>query len=242
MPDAEFSLIVAAAGSGVRLNASIPKAFFKIEHQTTLLEFQISKFSKLPCEIVVVVSRQHNVYFQQLPEWLFKRCKFVFQEYLNGTASAIYSALRETNVEKVVTCWVDQVGASPNHITMTQSKLDQKGIDFVIPLLKKINPYVVAELSIDGKIAKWNFEKAVTSQEMNFTDTGVFGFKRTKMLEELKSNKVALSGREEFNFLDVLLQVADYPETITPEVFDQNLTLAINTLEDVRHYKNGGMK
>ncbi len=236
MSDAEFSLVVAAAGSGARLDATVPKAFFQIEHQTTLLEYQISKFSELPCEVIVVVSPKHLSYLQTLPKWLFERCNFIFQEHLNGTASAIYSALKHTNLEKVVTCWVDQVGASSDHLMRTQNQLRQKHVDFVIPLIKKVNPYVVAEMSPAGIISGWNFN-ATTTLEMKFTDTGVFGFNRVSMLKVLERNAVALTDKSELNFLEILLQVTDSPRTVTPEVFDSNLSLAINTQEDFNHFK-----
>ena len=236
MSDAEFSLVVAAAGSGVRLNAPVPKAFFQIQHQTTLLEYQISKFIELPCEVIVVVSPEHSSYLQTLPKWLFKRCNFIFQENLNGTASAIYSAIKHTDIEIMVTCWVDQVGASLDHLMMTQSLLRQNNVEFVIPLIKKVNPYVVAEMSPAGTISGWNIDD-ITTQDMKFTDTGVFGFKRIKMLEVLERNAVALSEKSELNFLEILLQVTDSPKTVIPEVFDSNLTLAINTQEDFNLFK-----
>ena len=236
MSDEEFSLVVAAAGSGIRLDATVPKAFFRIEHQTTLLEYQISKFNELPCEIIVIVSPKHSSYLQTLPNWLFKRCNFIFQENLNGTASAIYSAIKHTDSEIMVTCWVDQVGTSLDHLMMTQTLLRQKNVEFVIPLIKKVNPYVVAEMSPAGTISRWNFDNTMT-QEMRYTDTGVFGFKRIKMLEVLERNAVALAEKSELNFLEILLQVTDNPKTVTPEVFDSNLTLAINTQEDYNLFK-----
>lgn len=236
MFDAEFSLVVAAAGSGLRLDTTVPKAYFQIEHQTTLLEYQISKFSELPCEVIVVVSPNHLSYLQTLPKWLFERCNFIFQEHLNGTASAIFSAIKHTDLEIVVSCWVDQVGASLDHLISTQILLHQKNVDFVIPLIKKVNPYVVAEMSSAGTISGWKFDDIMT-QEMKFTDTGVFGFKRTRMLEVLEKNAAALMGKSELNFLEILLQVTDSPRTVIREVFDSNLTLAINTQEDFNNFK-----
>ena len=57
------------------------------------------------------------------------------------------------------------------------------------------------------------------------------------MLEVLERNAVALSEKSELNFLEILLQVTDRPKTVIPEVFDSNLTLAINTQEDFNLFK-----
>ena len=109
--DRNFTLVIAAAGNGSRMNSPIPKGLVEIDN-LTLIEISTSNLLSAACEVVVVIQESQEHFFRtKLPQTFLSRIKFVYQDGLNGTLGALCCALPHCNINNdIILMWADHIG------------------------------------------------------------------------------------------------------------------------------------
>jgi 2-C-methyl-D-erythritol 4-phosphate cytidylyltransferase len=106
----KLSLIIPAAGSGVRLGSDIPKPFIEIGGKT-ILEITLSRFIHLPnlIQVVVACSVELQPKVQQLKSSLPEKVEFVVVKGGDERQLSIYNALHEVSDEAEIVAIHDAV-------------------------------------------------------------------------------------------------------------------------------------
>ena len=219
---------------------SIPKGLTPFG-RTTLISYQVEKFSILGCKVIVVIAPDSVEQFLAALELNKNEITICTQTILDGTARAIAGALNICDTEIVVTCWVDQAGASVSIIEDCVNVLNSELTTVaVVPLVESNSPYVRASIENEELIG-WSHQREGATNTHGFSDVGIFAFRRNVGIEVLsqaiKSKKLYSKITNEMNFLDVLPLFRHFGAVKLIYSDDQALLQSFNTQAELETIK-----
>ncbi|MEX0723392.1 MAG: 2-C-methyl-D-erythritol 4-phosphate cytidylyltransferase [Gracilimonas sp.] len=96
----KLSVIIPAAGSGVRMGSDIPKPFLKVGGRS-ILEHTMAKFLEVPdlVQIIIATSEEHFSEVKAMFEGTSKNVEFKVVEGGRERQFSIYNALKEVSVQ-----------------------------------------------------------------------------------------------------------------------------------------------
>ena len=229
------SLIIAAGGMGTRLNSKIPKGLTKFKN-ANFLSLLLTKTSKIFHDIVVVCNESHKVLFENFKSSTHGNWKLCTEVGGVGSFYAVQSGLWLTEQNKVVICWVDQVGLDSQIFEKTRNSIAQEKVAFAFPVVHKTNPYVQAVIQ-DGILINWKFKRENEPTEHGYTDCGIFGVDKALLADFLKNcgnlQRYKSTVTKEINFLSILIDLQKNNKSIIWEETNLKYTLAVNTPEEL---------
>jgi bifunctional N-acetylglucosamine-1-phosphate-uridyltransferase/glucosamine-1-phosphate-acetyltransferase GlmU-like protein len=229
------SLIIAAGGLGTRLNSEIPKGLTKFKN-SNFLSSVLTKTSTIFHDIVVVCNESNVVLFENFKRNTHGDWKLCPQVGGAGSFYAVQSGLKLTEQNKVVICWVDQIGLDSKIFEKTKKNIIPKNVAFAFPVVRVSNPYVQAIIQ-DGKLKKWKFKRENEATEEGYTDCGVFGVDKTLLADFLKHcenlNEYKSTITQEVNFLSILIDLQKNNKSTIWEETNRKYTIAVNTPEEL---------
>jgi choline kinase len=204
-----FSVIIPAAGMGTRMEQDVPKALTPFLG-TTFLGWQLQKLSSISAEIFVVVSPEHYEIFQEYRSSHGLKFEIVKQNSGKGSYYAVKAAMEIVKAKYVVICWVDQVGLSESLITRACNGVQIEGVDALIPLIYKDQPYVKIHRTPMGKLTHWEYQREGDNPSSGFSDLGLFVLRTEKlmkaMVQIIDETELISPLTKELNFLDFLCE------------------------------------
>jgi bifunctional N-acetylglucosamine-1-phosphate-uridyltransferase/glucosamine-1-phosphate-acetyltransferase GlmU-like protein len=231
------TLIVPAAGFGVRLGKDLPKGLVPIMDRPIFIQLLL-KCKDLFDEYIVVVpsgwKNQFEIAYKQETDLRPYSVTFVEQSGGKGTGYAIKSCFPFLNKGTVVVCWADQLGVTKDLFSFCNLQFKDFNVDLMLPVVKKLNPYVSVE-NIGRGIRFYQTLEEVSGQS-DLSDCGVFYFKSQfleKILTSAETRNMGLTVKsEEFHLLNI---IQDFNEFYRYELLlleDEKYSFGVNTIEE----------
>ena len=231
-----FSVVIPAAGSGTRMDQSLPKALTPF-NGSTFLEWQIKKFENISDQIYVIVAESQYQLFKSHRDLNNLNYNIIIQNDGKGSFFAIKSVISQIKSKFLLICWVDQIGLSRSIILQTITQFLITDCAALVPLIYQKEPYVKAIIGQDAKLTSWEYRREGDLPKEGYTDLGFFAFQTAslkKCIESIEDEKYFTSRlTDEFNFLDALPY---FSQTFLLEflfTFDKLNTVAVNTKNEL---------
>ena len=231
-----FSVVIPAAGSGTRMDQSLPKALTPFKG-STFLEWQIKKFENISDQIYVIVSENQYQLFKSHRDLNNLSYNIIIQNDGKGSFFAIKSVISQIKSKFLLICWVDQIGLSRSMILHTVTQFLITDCAALIPLIYQKEPYVKAVIGPNSKLISWEYRREGDLPKEGYTDLGFFAFQTAslkKCIDSIEDEKSFTSRfTKEFNFLDALPY---FSQTFLLEflyTFDELNTVAVNTKSEL---------
>lgn len=177
-------LIIPAAGSGSRLNSTVPKIFTPVYKDKTIFELIINQAADLMDSIQLVLSPEGVNYMKNQSIQAPKNLNIVVQNKPTGMFDAIDVALNHPQlsgqIKKVVIQWGDQPFIDKSLYTHLLNDLDQYNSSN--PLIWIRNPYVQFKFK-SGKVTILESREGDICDKAGFKDIGIFSFRYEKILQ-----------------------------------------------------------
>ena len=246
-----FDLILAAAGSGSRMGGGLPKPLYQVNGKP-LLEIILEKFKIELNKIIIVVSEHSRVSFEEFLRGISQKKQFeklnfeiAVQTNINGTLGAVEAGLQRVKANCVFIAWGDHIGISEEMIKKMKVNIDDnQGKSLILPTVMRSNPYINFK-RVENKIVEFQELKKLKFK-INYgeNDCGCFLFDTVSILKSIENFKLRNGDREsEVNFLEVIPFLEKEKEGILTQVeSDLQLTMGINSIEDVKNYLNQNFK
>lgn len=184
-----FSVIILAAGRGVRMHSSLPKMLHPIGGMPMLEHVINSAKSLSPSEIVVVFGHQGELLKKSLGH--HEDLKWVEQSETLGTGHAVLQALPKIASEWVLILCGDAPLVTSQMLNQFISHAVQQSADIDVVTAHVFPPTGLGRIlrDNDGNVLKIVEEKEATEQEKNITEinTGIFWVSRQKLEKWLPS-------------------------------------------------------
>lgn len=246
-----FELIVAAAGRGSRMGGELPKPLYQVNGKP-LLELILEKFKVKLDNIIVVVSEHSRVSFEEFLLGLRQKRQFENQNFeiavqmnINGTLGAVEAGLRKVKANCVFIAWGDHIGISEEMIKKMKVNMENnQDKSLILPTVMRSNPYINFK-RLENKIVEFQeLKKLKTKITYGENDCGCFLFNTVSILNSIENFKLTNSDRAgEINFLEVIPFLEREKEGILTQVESNlQLTMGINSIEDVENYFNQNYK
>jgi bifunctional N-acetylglucosamine-1-phosphate-uridyltransferase/glucosamine-1-phosphate-acetyltransferase GlmU-like protein len=233
-----FSLIVPAAGHGSRLSRYSPKALAPVGNKT-LIELATHSLIEGASESIIIAQSKHQTVFEEEASRIsMNGTRVITQDEARGSAHAVNLGLTAAGEQIAVVVWGDHVGAETFDPTPMLDSLRGE-IDFVLPIIRRDNPYVYFEI-VNSKILGFSETSKGSPQVLSgFSDIGVFGMKVQKTSRILNEWIHSKNSEKDLNFLSFF--ESEKFQTIKLEILqvnpsDSHLTQGINTDEDLEQF------
>ena len=199
----DFSVVVAAAGLGKRMNSHLPKALIQVGDKT-LIEIVLNNFHAKASKIIFVINEsQESVFRLMLPADLLEKSIFVNQPTPTGTFDAALLGLNQSESPLTFILWGDHIGASIMPVEKLLQNVTLTKADILIPIIRKNDPYVYFELDKDMKVTAFHETKYGSPRIANgYSDAGVF-LVRTNEVRRWFSHLLITRDGTELNLLAV---------------------------------------
>lgn len=231
----DFSLIVPAAGHGSRLSRYSPKALAPVGNKS-LIELATFSLRKGASESIIITQTKHREFFEREASRIsMNRVRLVTQDNALGSAHAVNLGLNAAAEEIAVVVWGDHVGAESFDPTSMLNSLRGKS-DFVLPIIKKDDPYVYFEIENSRVLNFHETRKGSPRVPSGFSDIGVFGMKVGKARELLNEWIHFKDHEQDLNFLSFFGSAMfdeSKLEILQINSSKSHLTQGINTDEDL---------
>lgn len=238
----DFTLLVAAAGSGTRMNRpESPKALVEFRG-ASLLSWSTTSFRDFASEMIIVIkSKNEEVFQRELRNLNVSNFRFAFQEDAKGTAFAVQIALQKVITEWVLVVWGDQVGASLMRPELLMNELNRTESDFILPLVRREDPYVYFSYDPEDGYLFFNETKSGAPRvREGVSDCGIFLFKKKPVINFLSNKLSHLTGELalECNFLTYFADMQRNGIRFE-KLFVNNplISFGANSLEDLRKFE-----
>lgn len=235
----EWTVIVAAAGRGTRLQFDKPKILFPIAG-VTILERLIRLFLPFCDRFVLVASPDGAPAIEPVANSLLPgSCRIAIQPEPIGMGDAVACGLREVPTANTVVVWGDQFALRPASLSFGMRLLSGSAHpDAVLPTLLRSDPYIHFARDASGQITEvLQRREGDTLPSRGESDSGVFFF-RTAALRQWMSKLPGMPGcagrlTGEQNFLPVFPLIDQTPGAlVTPRIMTEIESVGINSRAD----------
>lgn len=228
-------VVIPAAGSGSRMNSSVPKPFIQFTEDKRIIDVVIQNLRPLNSKMIVILS-PHAVGLWNRKD-AHPDVAIAIQEYPIGMIDAVFCAsdLIES-AERVIVVWSDQIGLSMETIDHARAYFDDnETTKCVIPMYRAEKPYVEYEFGQDGSLNVRQTRLGETTNRNGLTDVGCFLFQDGKNLldswKKFRRIEGPFSSNREANmlpFIKFLSSQGNWKIKMSP-CMDHNDSISINT-------------
>jgi bifunctional UDP-N-acetylglucosamine pyrophosphorylase/glucosamine-1-phosphate N-acetyltransferase len=235
----DWTVVIAAAGKGSRLDYGLPKILFPVAGRP-ILEWLLDLVVPI-CETAVFVLSPdgRDSVVPVLDRLIPGRYKIAIQPHPSGMGDAVQIGAEQASTLHTAVMWGDQVALRPESMAVV-ARLHAGPLcpHATVPTVFRNAPYVHFERHPDGRIARvLQAREGDAMPARGESDTGFFCFQTQvlrRLLVECKEQAGARGSRTaEFNLLPVIPFAAATGRTVlTPHVMDVEETIGINTRAD----------
>lgn len=205
-----YSALILAAGSGSRMNSSIPKALTQINNESSLKHI-VRYLDKHISNFFIVVSKQnHDIIDREIKSWKKPvNYKLIIQHNPSGILDGVLCGIEHINNENIALCWCDQPCYSELLIKKLICTYEQNKIDFLIPITIKSDNYIHLVIKNNKLIKVLSAREGDSLPSNSLSDGGIFIFNKKKFNELIVSKKDKLPlGKitKEKRFLDLFIE------------------------------------
>jgi bifunctional N-acetylglucosamine-1-phosphate-uridyltransferase/glucosamine-1-phosphate-acetyltransferase GlmU-like protein len=230
----KWTLLIAAAGSGTRLGADVPKILYPVKG-VSILSRILRNFVGL-CDINIVVTNQESQ--KKIIEYCSENGIEIDIQVIKsskGMADTISHGLKSVRSKYLIVMWGDQPAISRNTVSrMIKIMMEKKSI-CCMPIVRKKNPYISFDISPLGKIRGiLQAREGSMMPDFGVGDCGMFSFQTDYLREFLKKQRVTFGEKTgEWNFLPILPIIDTHQDIDTFYVSNENEALGLNTFDDL---------
>jgi len=174
-----FTIVVPAAGLGKRMgHPKLPKALV-LFRKRELFIWSISSFLEFAESVIAVIRKEQlELFLEFFRKNSFQSFKHAFQNSSLGTAEAVHIGLMHVNTEWTLVVWGDHIGASRMPPRRLLKHMDNSSTDFILPLVRRIRPYVYfTQNKVNGIMTFHETKNGAKVVSMGISDCGVFLFR-----------------------------------------------------------------
>ncbi|MCF3652085.1 NTP transferase domain-containing protein [Synoicihabitans lomoniglobus] len=232
-----WSVVVAAAGKGSRLNWHLPKILFPIDGQS-ILERLVKVFKPHAQHFVFVLSPTGAPLVKVETEKLLPdRHSIAIQCTPNGMADAVLTGLGKVKTPNVIVVWGDQAALRHRTIAAGVYKLETGNFDAVIPTVIRSNPYIHFERDSNHSIKYVRqAREGDIMPKVGESDAGVFFFKtqmlKSAILAPAHQSDMRGARTNEINLLPLIPLLARNYKIASLNGVTETESLGINSLAD----------
>lgn len=238
IPTEKFTLVIAAAGKGSRLNFQKPKILYPICNHT-ILEWIVKNFSPFVKNFIFVVSPEgHQSIEQKINELGIKNYTIALQTTPKGMGDAVSCSLSYITTPYTIIVWGDQVAIQPKTILSLLKIFLHSGAKAAITSKKVISPYIHFIRNSSNMITSilQRREGDVMPHEGE-SDAGLFVLKTDFLVSELDKllvSKLSLGTlTKEENFLPLFPFIdRELGDIVTSNVIEYDEMMGINNNSD----------
>lgn len=236
---ADWTIVIAAAGKGTRLDYKLPKILFPVAGRP-ILEWLLDLAMPVCSSAVLVLSPDGRESVEPVLERLIPgRYRIAIQTQPSGMGDAVGIGAAEVSTAHTAVMWGDQVALRPESVaTVARLHAGPLAPDITVPTVFRDAPYIHFERHPDGRIARLlQAREGDAMPARGESDTGFFCFRTEvlrRLLIEFKAQAGSLGSRTaEFNLLPVIpFAVATGRTVLTPQAMGVEETVGINTRAD----------
>ena len=235
----DWTVLIAAAGKGSRLDFGLPKILFPVAGRP-ILEWLLDLVVPICESTIFVLSPDGRDSVEPVLERLIPgRYKIAIQSHPSGMGDAVQIGAAEVSTPHTAVMWGDQVALRPRSVALVaRLHTGPLGPHVTVPTVFRDAPYIHFERHPDGHIARLlQAREGDAMPARGESDTGFFCFQTQvlrRLLVEVKEQAGARGSRTaEFNLLPVIPFAAETGYTVlTPHVMDVEETIGINSRAD----------
>jgi bifunctional N-acetylglucosamine-1-phosphate-uridyltransferase/glucosamine-1-phosphate-acetyltransferase GlmU-like protein len=188
--------------------------------------------------IIISQSKHQEMFEEEASRISMNGTRVVTQDIARGSAHAVNLGLIAAEEEIAIVVWGDHVGAETFDPTPMFDSLRGEA-DFVLPIIKRDNPYVYFEITNSSIHGFFETNKGSPRVSSGFSDIGVFGMKVQKTRKVLEEWIQYKEHEQDLNFLSFF--VSESFKNMKIEILqvnprDSHLTQGINTDEDLEQF------
>ena len=239
----KFTLVVAAAGNGTRLNFDKPKILYPV-CQRTILEWLIKNFESFVSHYVFVVSPTgKNLIEQKINEIGVSNFKLAIQHTPIGMGNAVKCSFPFISTPYTIIAWGDQVAIQPKSIHCLIRAFLHSDAKAAFISKKIDSPYIHFIRNSENIIIDvLQRREGDAMPDQGETDAGLFVFKTNVLIEELDQflNDKKCLGKltHEENFLPILPLIdRKLGDIVTSHVIESDEMMGINNETDAENVK-----
>jgi bifunctional UDP-N-acetylglucosamine pyrophosphorylase/glucosamine-1-phosphate N-acetyltransferase len=236
-----WTVIIAAAGRGTRLDFDKPKILFPVGG-VTILERLIRLWNPLCTEFLFVLSPDGKpVVEPEIDGLLGARGSVAIQPSPKGMGDAVSRGLAMVRTRNVAVVWGDQFALKPSSLDFSMRLLEGSGAEAVCPTVIRNNPYIHLQRDAADHVVrilqKREGDPMPTEGE---SDSGVFFFAAEALRRQLNGPQPEDVGAttNEWNFLPVLSRMDT--SLITARIMSEQESVGVNTKEDAAYLEGRG--
>ena len=200
----KITFIIPAAGKSTRFKHTKKKILYKLNN-LTIIENIVKKINSFSNKIIIVINKTDHKILKKIFN-RNKKIKFVYQDKINGMATAVYLGMLNSRAKNSAVLWADQIGITKKTILQTINKHLQMKNLITMPVIKVENPYTLVKFkkkNLIKKILQSREEKI--HQKKGFKDCGFFCVKTHTIIQILakliKEKKILTKKTKEYDFL-----------------------------------------
>ena len=208
-----LSIIILAAGQGLRMNSVIPKVFHSVGNYPMIYHV-LDLSQKLKPSITTLVASNHLRSFENSLIKRYKRLQFEYQKKPLGTANAVITALNNKEIikkKKTIILYGDTPLVSHKTLSKALKDFERRKLDLsILSMLENDTNNSYGRLVLE----KSKLKKIVEKSELNFEqknillcNSGIMLIK-TKLLDEKLKQVRNKNEKSEF-FLTDLVEILD---------------------------------
>ncbi len=237
----DWTVVIAAGGTGSRLGSTVPKALFPVLGRPMVDWVLDACFSCLD-DIVLVVSPAAETEIRRHVTAAYPGAKirFTVQPKALGTADAVSHGLASVKTKGTVVVWCDQVTVRAQTLESCLRAHALRGnAKLTFPSVLRAEPYVWFDRDDQGKLLKVGQRReSETAPATGESDCGFFLFDTARLREVLsRKDPTSQAGQltKEINLLTLLPNFERAAgETLTLRIENTDETLGVNSPQEVR--------
>ena len=247
MPSPEAILIIPAAGSGTRLQSSVPKVLTPVNGKP-MIDHLFDRYRNVVRRFIVVV---HPLFESMVQDHCSQvapdvQVDYATQAHATGMLDAILlaaDAARDRNPDRVWITWCDQIAVHPHTVaTLQRMSAQHSDADAIFPTTRQTPPYIHLERDADGRIAAVRQRREGDPMpEVGESDMGLFSLSPAAFFNALPvfgREATSAAATHERNFLPFMPWLAargghvlTFPSTSEVEAIGVNTPDDLNRVE-----------
>ena len=241
----EYSVLIAAAGSGNRSGLPYPKTLYPIKGKPILIHL-LNLFSLITDSISVVVSPDGKPLIQQCLNKYKHLPNLLIQNVPRGMGDAVLEFKTSSefkNTENLILAWGDIPFIQKSTLTKLIKIHEESKNDFTFPTRLVDSAYTIVSRNKNNNLVEVieTRELGIDQPRPGERDMGLFVFKKDIVFKELqrdsKSKFGNISGEHGFLYIIKELISQGYKVDAVPIATEKDL-ISLNYLKDVKDYES----